>query len=156
MLRPRAETLAELADQAHYFFAERVTYDDDARRRLAAGQSYLEDLERSLSRLEFFDDDAVDELLHDYVQGQPVPIGKVLMPLRVALTGTSQAPSVVDLIAIMGRQRTLARLGHALESIQQGLPDDDPERLRAEAEAAAKAAEAAKTKRRPALPVERG
>ena len=155
VLRPRAETLAELAEQADYFFAERVAYDDDARRRLAAGQSYLEDLEREFSRLEFFDDDAIDDLLHDYVQRQAVPLGKVLMPLRVALTGTSQAPAVVDLIAIMGRLRTLDRLGQALQAIQEGLPDDDPERLKAEAEAAAKAAAAAKGRRRPPAPAER-
>lgn len=155
VLRPRAETLAELAEQADYFFAERVVYDDDARRRLAAGQSYLEDLEREFSRLEFFDDDAIDDLLHDYVQRQAVPLGKVLMPLRVALTGTSQAPAVVDLVAIMGRRRTLDRLGQALQAIQEGLPDDDPERLKAEAEAAAKAAAATKGRRRPSAPAER-
>jgi glutamyl-tRNA synthetase len=155
VLRPRAETLSELAEQADYFFAERVAYDDDARRRLAAGQSYLEDLEREFSRLEFFDDDAIDDLLHDYVQRQAVPLGKVLMPLRVALTGTSQAPAVVDLVAIMGRRRTLDRLGQALQAIQEGLPDDDPERLKAEAEAAAKAAAAAKGRRRPPAPAER-
>ncbi len=154
VLRPRSETLSELADQAHYFFADRIVYDDDARRRLAAGQSFLEDLERAFSRLEFFDDDAIDELLHDYVQAQAVPLAKVLMPLRVALTGTSQAPSVVDLVAILGRRRTLERLGQALVAIQQGLPDDDPERLKAEA--AAKAAEDAKTKRRQPLTAERG
>lgn len=155
VLRPRAETLTELAAQADYFFAERVAYDDDARRRLAAGQAYLEDLEREFSRLEFFDDDAIDDLLHEYVQRQAVPLGKVLMPLRVALTGTGQAPAVVDLVAILGRRRTLARIGHALQAIQEGLPDDDPERLKAEAEAAAKAA-AAKGKRRPPAPAERG
>jgi glutamyl-tRNA synthetase len=154
VLRPRAETLAELAEQADYFFVEKVTYDAEARRRLAAGQSYLEDLEREFSRLEFFDDDAIDDLLHDYVQRQAVPLGKVLMPLRVALTGTSQAPAVVDLVAIMGRRRTLARLGQALQAIQEGLPDDDPERLKAEAEAAAKAA-AARGKRRPPATADR-
>jgi hypothetical protein len=83
-------------------------------------------------------------------------MGEVMMPLRVALTGTTHAPGVVDLVAIMGRHRTLERLGHALQAIQEGLPDDDPERLKAEAEAAAKAAEAAKGKRRPSLGAERG
>lgn len=150
VLRPRAETLAELADQSRMFFVDTVTYDDDARRRLAAGQAFLEDLERAFSRLELFDDDAIDDLLHEYVQRQGVPLGKVLMPLRVALTGTTQAPAVVDLVAILGRTRTLARLGQALQKIEEGLPDDDPERLKAEAEEAAKAA-AAKGKRRPPL-----
>lgn len=149
ILRPRAETLLELGERAAPFFAERLEYDADARRRLAAAQGYLEDLERAFSRLEFFDDDAIDDLLHDYVQGQGVGLGKVLMPLRVALTGTTEAPGVVELVAIMGRQRTLQRLGQALQKIEEGLPDDDPERLKAEAEAAAREAQqAAKGKRR--------
>ncbi len=148
VLRPRAETLSELADKAACFYASRLVYDDDARRRLAAGQSYLEDLEREFAALEWFDDDGVDELLHAYVQRQAVPMGKVMMPLRVALTGSTDAPGVVDLVAIMGKSRVLQRIGHALESISEALPDDDPERLRSEAEAAAKAAEAAKHKPR--------
>jgi glutamyl-tRNA synthetase len=147
LLRPRCETLAEIVDDGGYFFAESISYDAEARRRLAAAQGYLEDLERAFSRLEFFDEDAIDDLLHEYVQASSVGLGKVLMPLRVALTGGTQAPGVVELIAVMGRRRTLARLGAALEAIQNNLPDDDPERLRAEAEAAAKAA--GKGKRRP-------
>jgi glutamyl-tRNA synthetase len=153
VLRPRAETLSELVEGARPYFLDTLEYDDDARRRLAAGQSFLEDLERAFAALEWFDEDGIDELLHEYVQRQAVPMGKVMMPLRVALTGTTDAPGVVDLVAIMGKARVLSRIGHALEAISQALPDDDPERLRTEADAAAKAAakaaEAAKGKRRP-------
>jgi glutamyl-tRNA synthetase len=153
VLRPRSETLVELAVQAERFFRERIEYDEEARRRLAAGQSFLEDLEREFAALEWFDDDGIDELLHAYVQRQAVPMGKVMMPLRVALTGTTDAPGVVDLVAIMGKPRVLQRIAQALVSISQALPDDDPERLRHEAEAAAKAA---KSKRRPLSAAERG
>ena len=62
---------------------------------------------------------------------------------------------MVDLVAILGRRRTLARIGQALQAIQEGLPDDDPERLRAEAEAAAKTA-GAKGRRRPPSAADRG
>ena len=156
VLRPRAETLLELTDQLVPFFESRLRYDVDARRRLAAGQSYLEDLERAFAALEWFDDDDVDELLRGYVQRQAVPMGKVMMPLRVALTGTTQAPGVVDLVVIMGKERTMERIGQALQAISEGLPDDDPERLKAEAEAAAKEAERAKRGRRPLTAAERG
>jgi glutamyl-tRNA synthetase len=156
VLRPRAETLLELTDQLVPFFETRLRYDVDARRRLAAGQSYLEDLERAFAALEWFDDDDVDELLRGYVQRQAVPMGKVMMPLRVALTGTTQAPGVVDLVVIMGKERTMERIGQALQAISEGLPDDDPERLKAEAEAAAKEAERAKRGRRPVTAAERG
>ncbi len=156
VLRPRAETLLELTDQLVPFFEPKVRYDVDARRRLAAGQGYLEDLERAFAALEWFDDDDVDELLRSYVQRQAVPMGKVMMPLRVALTGSTQAPGVVDLVVIMGKDRTLDRIGQALQAISEGLPDDDPERLKAEAEAAAKETERAKRGRRPVGAAERG
>ncbi|MEJ2667575.1 MAG: glutamate--tRNA ligase [Deinococcales bacterium] len=128
VLRPRSETLVDLADGAGYFFTEDVRYDASARKQLAAGQKYLEDLERELSILEFFDFDGVDELLHDYVQAQSVGMGKVMQPLRAALTGTTSAPGVTDLVTILGKRRVLRRIGQALSAINQGLLDDNPQR----------------------------
>jgi len=128
VLRPRAETLVDLIDAAGYFFTEDVRYDGPARKQLAAGQKYLEDLEREFSILEFFDYDGVDDLLHDYVQAQSVGMGKVLQPLRAALTGTTNAPGVTDLVTILGKRRVLRRIGQALSAINQGLPDDNPQR----------------------------
>lgn len=132
VLRPRSETLVDIVDQAGYFFTPTVRYDEAARKQLATGQAYLQDIERELSRLEFFDHDGVDDMLHDYMQDQSVPKGKVLMPLRAALTGTTNAPSVVDLIVILGKRLALERIGHALTYIDAGLPDDDPQKARDE------------------------
>jgi glutamyl-tRNA synthetase len=92
VLRPRAETLRSSPTRP-------TTSSPSAclRRRRAPPAGRRPVVPRGpraeFSRLEFFDDDAIDDLLHDYVQGQAVPLGKVLMPLRVALTGTSQAPA---------------------------------------------------------------
>ena len=133
VLRPRAETLAEIVAQCGYFFTQDVRYDADARKQLAAGQKYLEDLERELSMLEFFDFDGVDDLLHEYVQSQSVAMGKVLQPLRAALTGTTSAPGVTDLVVILGKRRVLHRIGMALIAINQGLPDDNPQKPQDEA-----------------------
>ena len=128
MLRPRAETLVDFVEQAAYFFVDTkdLVYDPEARKRIAAGQKYLEDLERSLSMLEFFDFDAVEDLLNDYVRSQEVKKPQVLMPLRAALTGTNNAPGVTDLIVILGRQLALERIGRALTLMTEALPDDDP------------------------------
>lgn len=125
LLRGRAETLADFA-MHEYFFREDFPYHDDARKRLAAGQKYLEDLEREFGVLEFFDFDAVDDLLHDYVQSQSVGMGKVMMPLRAALTGVTNAPGVTDLVTVLGKPSVLRRIGRALNFINAGLPDDDP------------------------------
>ena len=55
------------------------------------------------------------------------------MPLRAALTGTTNAPGVTDLVVILGRSEVLRRIGRALQMMTESLPDDDPSR---EAEAA--------------------
>jgi glutamyl-tRNA synthetase len=76
--------------------------------------------------IEFFDYDGVDDLVRSYVQEQSVGMGKVMMPLRAALTGTTQAPAVADLMVILGKRRSLARIGRALADITAALPDDKP------------------------------
>lgn len=126
VLRPRAETLQEIVEQCGYFFRDDYPISDDARKRIAAGQQALEDLEREFSMLDFFDEDAVDDLLDDYVRSREVKKPQVLMPLRAALTGTTNAPSVTDLVVILGRAQVLRRIGRALSEMTAALPDDKP------------------------------
>lgn len=128
LLRPRCETLADFAAQAGYFFNDEFGYEAEALKKVAAGQSYLEDLEREISMLDYFDFDSIDDLLHDYVQRQGVNIGKVMQPMRSALTGLASAPGVTEIAAIIGKRRTLARIGRALQSITAALPDDNPQK----------------------------
>lgn len=125
VLRPRVETLQDFTQHA-YFFREDFPYEPEARKKLASGQKYLEDLERELGMLEFFDHDAIEEALRDYVQSQAVKMGEVMMPLRAALSGTLTTPSVTDLCVILGKRRVLARIGRALTELQSVLPDDNP------------------------------
>mgnify|MGYP001156476077 CR=1 FL=1 len=138
VLLERVETLADFVDQSCYFFRRDVEYDEEARKRLAAGQSYLEDMERQLSMVEFWDYDSLDDLIRNYVQAQGVGLGKVMMPLRVAISGSTSTPSVVDVMSILDKQVVLERIGKAINVINAGLPDDNPQK---EAEAAAAVAE---------------
>ena len=128
VLRPRAETLRDFADHG-YFFTDDFTYDDGAKKKLQGGQKYLEGLEREFARLDSFDEDSVDDALHDYVQSQSgVKMGAILQPLRAALTGTTNSPGMTEVVSILGRKRVTDRLGRALTAITQGLPDDKPEK----------------------------
>ena len=128
VLRPRAETLLDFAEHG-YFFTEDFTYDDGAKKKLQGGQKYLEGLEREFARLDSFDEDSVDDALHDYVQSQSgVKMGAILQPLRAALTGTTNSPGMTEVVSILGRKRVTDRLGRALTAITQGLPDDKPDK----------------------------
>ncbi len=128
LLRPRCETLLDFEEGAAYFFDDDFEYSEEALRKVEAGQSHLEDLEREISMLDFFDYDSMDELLHGYVQRQGVNIGKVMQPMRSALTGAASAPGVTEIATIIGKRRVLDRIGRALQSITAALPDDNPQR----------------------------
>jgi glutamyl-tRNA synthetase len=126
VLLPRIETLKDIADGSYYFFNDDFGYTDDAKRRLEAGSKYLEDLERELSRLDYFDHDEVLDTLRDYAREQSVKLPEVMQPLRAALTGTTQAPGVTELCEILGKQKVLERIGRAIEGLNANLPDDKP------------------------------
>ncbi len=127
VLRPRAETLMDFT--AHdYFFRDDFTYSPDAKKKIAGGQTYLQDMEGEFARLDSYDVDSVDDTIRDYVQSQSVGMGKVMQPLRAALTGKTNAPSVTDLVSVLGRQRVMARIGRALTTVTDDLPDDKPEK----------------------------
>jgi glutamyl-tRNA synthetase len=126
VLLPRVETLKDIADQSYYFFNDDFGYTEDAKRRLEAGSKYLEDLERELSRLDYFDHDEVLDTLRDYARDQSVKLPEVMQPLRAALTGTTQAPGVTELCEILGKQKVLERIGRAIEGLNANLPDDKP------------------------------
>ncbi len=137
VLLPRIETLAELTEQSAYFFSDSFNYTEEAKRKLEAGQKHLEALERELSRLDFFDFDDVDDALREYVKSESVKMGEVMMPLRAALTGSTQAPGVSDLAVILGKSRTLERIGRAISYLEAGLPDDKPQKPKKDDEAGA-------------------
>jgi glutamyl-tRNA synthetase len=46
-------------------------------------------------------------------------MGKLAQPVRVALTGGTVSPGIHDVIAVLGKQRTLQRLQNALDYIAQ-------------------------------------
>ena len=144
VMLPRVETLAELAQESSYFFNSDFGFTEDAKRRLEAGQKHLENLERELSRLDFYDFDDVNDTIREYVQSQSVKMGEVMMPLRAALTGTAQAPGVTELCVILGQSETLARIGRAIQLLEAGLPDDKPEKPKKQKEADAKKVKKAK------------
>ncbi len=126
VLLPRVETLKDIADQSYYFFNDDFGYTDDAKRRLEAGSKYLEDLERELSRIEYFDVDEISDTLREYAREHSIKLPEIMQPLRAALTGTTQAPGVNELCVILGKQKVLERIGRAVDGLNANLPDDKP------------------------------
>jgi glutamyl-tRNA synthetase len=110
LLRDRSPTLVAMAEQAHYFYARPAVSKellathlaDTARPALAALVQQLGGADWSKA--------ALGAVIKAAVAAHGLKMPQVMMPLRVALTGQAQSPSVDAVLEVLGRDEALARL----------------------------------------------
>jgi len=118
-LKDRAKTLVELADGAMFLFAQRpLALDDKAAALLDAdGRSVLSGLVPLLSALDEWSVETTEAIVRAYAEEKGLKLGKVAQPLRAALTGRATSPGVFDVLAVLGRDESLARLRDQAASV---------------------------------------
>jgi glutamyl-tRNA synthetase len=114
----KISTLDEFWPLARAFFEEPV--DDAAAREkfLApdAGRDALTVARTALSGLDGpWSTEAVESALRDAVERSGMKAKQVFQPLRVALTGTTISPGIFETVALIGRDKALARIDGALD-----------------------------------------
>jgi glutamyl-tRNA synthetase len=113
-LKPRAKTLAELADRARFYVAPRpIALDDKAKALLDEPARAI--LGRLMGALQSasWSPSGIEETVRQFAEGAGVTLGQVAQPLRAALTGSTASPGIFEVMAVLGREETLARLGDA-------------------------------------------
>ncbi|MGQ3671082.1 glutamate--tRNA ligase [Xanthobacter sp. TB0136] len=110
-LKERAKTLLELLDNASFIFAERpLPLDEKAGTLLnEEARAHLKSLLPLLENVEWTAD-AIEATVREYAGQAGVKLGAVAQPLRAASTGKSTSPPVFDVLAILGRDESLARI----------------------------------------------
>ena len=118
-LRERAKTLAELVESAHYYLTDDISLDEKAIKKFLTPEAAepLKSLIGRLSTLNDFDEAGIEREFTATLQEHGIPMGKLAQPVRVALTGSTMSPGIHDVIAVLGKERTLKRLQSALDYI---------------------------------------
>ncbi len=111
-LKPRAKTLLELMDNARFLFASRpLTLEPKAEKLLKPeAREHLAGLAAELEKLPSWETEALETCVRDYAEKAGVKLGKVAQPLRAALTGRTVSPGIFDVLALLGREESLARI----------------------------------------------
>ncbi|MBO6538649.1 MAG: glutamate--tRNA ligase [Rhizobiaceae bacterium] len=112
-LKDRAKTLVELADSAGFLFASRpLELDEKAASILDSdARALLADLQPKLAAATAWETEALEQIVRDYAEQTGLKLGKVAQPLRAALTGRATSPGVFDVLVVLGREESLARIG---------------------------------------------
>ena len=113
-LKERAKTLVELLDLSYYLYAERPLEIAPKAAKILdkGGRDVLRDL---LPVLEAIDEagwteETLEERIKAFAEAQELKLGKVAQPLRAALTGSNVSPGIFEVLAVLGREESLARI----------------------------------------------
>jgi glutamyl-tRNA synthetase len=111
-LKERAKTLIELMDGAAFLFARRpLPLDPKAAGILeAGGRVHIANLLGRLTALPNWSASGAEEAVRDYALEAGIKLGEAAQPLRAALTGRSTSPGIFDVLEVLGREESLARL----------------------------------------------
>jgi glutamyl-tRNA synthetase len=116
-LKTRANTLDELAAGAKFLFDKRPLRIDDGAAALLTPEArgLLASAHTSLVALANWDAASVEAAVREVAEGSGVKLGKLAQPLRAALTGRTTSPGIFDVLALLGREETLARIADQME-----------------------------------------
>ena len=119
-LKARAHALNELGDGARFLFASRpldvdeaaaAVLTDEARALLAAAHNKLVALAK-------WDAPSLEAAIREIAESSGVKLGKLAQPLRAALTGRATSPGIFDVLVLLGRDESVARIADQMEPFE--------------------------------------
>ena len=119
-LQERSRTLVELVDSAHFYLTDDIAIDEKAAKKFLTPEvsQPLSKLIERLSALDEFSEANIESAFSGVLEEFGLSMGKLAQPVRVALTGSTVSPGIHEVIAVLGKERTIRRLQSALERLR--------------------------------------
>jgi glutamyl-tRNA synthetase len=116
-LKARANTIVQLAESAAFLFAARPIEIDSAAAALLTPEArpLLGAAHRALGALANWDAASLEAAIREVTEASGVKLGRLAQPLRAALTGRPTSPGIFDVLALLGRDESLARIADQME-----------------------------------------
>ncbi|GMR12046.1 MAG: glutamate--tRNA ligase [Gemmatimonadota bacterium] len=123
LLKSRCRTMNDLVDQAMPFVTENLEIAPDA-----VEKHWLNDpegvgirLQELANRLEAcpWNEAALEAVFRGYAEEMGMGAGKVIHPVRVAITGRTASPGIFHVLRLMGKDRVVQRLGSAVARLSR-------------------------------------
>ena len=115
----KVDTLQELAEKSTYFYSDELTYDEKAIKKhykTATGEILKVALSNfeNLSDTDWQDAKILHEIIGSTAKQCECGMGKVGMPIRVAITGSGQSPDIGITLKLLGKERVISRINFAI------------------------------------------
>src|SRR5438445_12880888 len=115
--RERSRTLLEMAQHAAPYCQDSISVNSEAAAKLltVALKPALTKLITAPDRVPSFENDELERAFKSVIAETGLSMGKLAQPVRVALTGNTASPGIFEVMMLLGRQRTVARLKKAID-----------------------------------------
>jgi len=120
LLRERAKTLVEMANSAQCFYQDFTEFEAKAAKKhlRPVAEEALRLIQEKFNQLDSWSTENIHAQIQATADELDVGMGKVGMPLRVAITGGGQSPSIDATAELIGKDKCIARISMALEAIE--------------------------------------
>jgi len=117
-LKERAKTLLDLIDGAQFLCADRPIALDDKATVLLTPETrlLLGDIAARLADIEPWTTEATEQAVRAFAEHKGSKLGAVAQPLRAALTGRTTSPGIFEVLTVLGKAESLARLADQAQS----------------------------------------
>ncbi|EFI35782.1 glutamyl-tRNA synthetase [Desulfonatronospira thiodismutans ASO3-1] len=114
LLQPRASTMQEMAEMAHFFLVpdQELEMDQKAVDKFLTPEAreYLREIAEILAGMEEFDQENLEQAMKVYIEEKNIKFKAIAQPLRVALTGKTASPGIFETMQVLGRESCVNRL----------------------------------------------
>lgn len=119
--KDRVKTLAELTDNSEYFFADFDQYDQKSAKKhfKLSSLPILQVIKNKLSDLENWQAENIHQCIIDYSEESQLKLGKIAPPIRVAVCGSANSPSIDITLELIGKARVISRIEKAITYISK-------------------------------------
>lgn len=119
LMKERATFPKDIYENGKFFFEAPTSYDEKASKK-AWNEETSGILGELASNLEAADFNAenLKQIVHDFAENKGLGMGKVMMPLRLALVGELKGPDVPDILELIGREESISRINNAINNFK--------------------------------------
>ncbi len=116
-LRERSRTLKEMAESAFYFFSDKISFDDKAKKFLTVENLPILGAVRQKLEGVPFEHDPLQEAFRSISESMDKKLAKIAQPVRAAVTGKTVSPGIFDVLEILGKEKALERLDDQIDAL---------------------------------------
>ena len=123
LAKNRIHFLSDIFLSEDYYFIDPETFDSvGVKKHLKNSKigDYLLELNIEIENIDIFDAQKLEEILRKKAADHELSAGKLIHPVRLALTGKTSSPGLFELMDVLGRETVIRRMGRFIVKIKSG------------------------------------